>query len=187
MYHYCNVHLLQSLRERPRQVYLLDQIMGFLMMYAFVVNVMVSSCHVVVLLLQYDHSLPKILLLPILKLAFSFFLISGESDALLINRNGVNGLESVSPACRGDESSRSRDRTGVTGFVEVSSSWLVNDSLDILCPIELLICAVVSVKWSAKKLRSSAASLYTDSRRQFHPSTSYTNHHHLTSEDAAVT
>ena len=199
MYHYCNVHLLQSLRERPKQVYLLDQIMGFLMMYAFVVNVMVSSCHVVVLLLQYDHSLPKILLLPILKLAFSFFLISGESDALLINRNGVNGLESVSPACRGDESSRSglaarfeavdgtRDRTGVTGFVEVSSSWLVNDSLDILCPIELLICAVVSVKWSAKKLRSSAASLYTDSRRQFHPSTSYTNHHHLTSEDAAVT
>lgn len=189
---------LPSLQERPRQVYLLDRIMGIFRMYAFVVNVMVPSCHVVVLLLQYDHSLPKILLLPILILSFSFFLISGESDALLMNRKGVRGLEPVSPACRGDKSSRSglaarfeavdvfRDRTGVTGFVDVSSSWLVNDSLDILCPKELFRYAVASVKWSAKKLRSSAASLYTDSRRQFHPSASYTDHHHLTPEDAAV-
>jgi hypothetical protein len=76
------------------------------------------------------------LLLPILKLAFSFFLISGESDALLMNRNGVKGLVSVSPACRGESSLRlglpakvdafdaTRERTGVTGFgfVDVSSS-----------------------------------------------------------------
>jgi hypothetical protein len=53
-----------------------------------------------------------------------------------MNRNGVKGLVSVSPACRGDMSGRpglpakveafdvTRERTGVTGFgfVEISSS-----------------------------------------------------------------
>ena len=151
MYHHSNVHFTTIFAGTTETSVLAGVELGIFMIYAFVINVIVLSCCVVVLLLllQIYHSLPKILLLPILILAFSFFLISGESDALLMNRNGVNGLESVFPACRGDVSFRSglaprleafdvtRDRTGVIGSVNGSPSWLVNDSLDILCPIEL--------------------------------------------------
>jgi hypothetical protein len=42
-------------------------------------------------------SLPKILRLPIRKLAFSFCRTSGESEALLMKRSGVSGLPLVSP------------------------------------------------------------------------------------------
>jgi hypothetical protein len=42
-------------------------------------------------------SLPKILRLPIRKLAFSFCRTSGESEALLMKRSGVRGLTLVSP------------------------------------------------------------------------------------------
>ena len=43
-----------------------------------------------------SYSLPKMLLLPIRRLAFSFCRISGESEALLINFKGVRGLPLVS-------------------------------------------------------------------------------------------
>jgi hypothetical protein len=42
-------------------------------------------------------SLPKILRLPIRKLAFSFCRTSGESEALLMKRSGVSGLPLLSP------------------------------------------------------------------------------------------
>ena len=42
-------------------------------------------------------SLPSMLLLPILSLFFSFFLSSGELEALRMNCNGARGLPSPRP------------------------------------------------------------------------------------------